>query len=111
MSKEERVPYHLPLTDEQIRSHTIGKLQPLSSGILIVDYDPQWPEIYRDEANKIRQALGRLALRIEHTGSTAVPGLVAKPVIDILLVVANSTHENMYVPALEQIGYVLRIRE
>ena len=48
---------------------------------------------------------------MEHIGSTAVPGLVAKPIIDILLVVANSADESSYVPALEAAGYVLRIRE
>ena len=51
------------------------------------------------------------ALRIEHAGSTSVPGLAAKPVIDIVLVVADSSDENAYAPALEPAGYVLRIRE
>jgi GrpB-like predicted nucleotidyltransferase (UPF0157 family) len=55
--------------------------------------------------------LGVRALRIEHTGSTSVPGLVAKPIIDILLVVAESANEDAYVPALEAAGYLLRIRE
>src|SRR5262249_19163389 len=100
-----------PLTEEQIRAHTIGAPQPISGGILIVDYDPQWPETYHREAERIRAALGRQALRIEHTGSTSVPGLAAKPVIDVLLVVAESTDEDAYVPALEAVGYVLRIRE
>lgn len=107
----QKAPQYIPLTEDQIRSHTIGELQPLSSGILIVDYDPEWPEIYRREATRIQEALGELALRIEHTGSTAVPGLAAKPIIDMLLVVTNSADENAYSPALEKIGYVLRIRE
>jgi GrpB-like predicted nucleotidyltransferase (UPF0157 family) len=55
--------------------------------------------------------LGVRALRIEHTGSTSVPGLVAKPIIDIVLVVADSADEDSYVPALEAAGYLLRIRE
>ena len=50
-------------------------------------------------------------LRLEHTGSTSVPGLAAKPIIDMLLVVTNSAEENCYTPALEAIGYTLRIRE
>lgn len=79
--------------------------------IRIVDYDPAWPERFEREAHRIRGALGDRALRIEHTGSTAVPGLAAKPVIDILLAVANPAEEDAYLPALEAAGYVLRIRE
>lgn len=101
----------LPLTDEQIRTHTVGALKPLSSRILIVDYDPQWPELFGREAVRIRATLGHRALRIEHTGSTAVPGLVAKPIIDMLLVVIDSADENAYVRDLVAAGYVLRVRE
>ena len=79
--------------------------------ILLVDYDPRWPELFACESDRIRVALGRRALRIEHTGSTSVPGLAAKPVIDMLLVVADSADEDAYVPALEAAGYMLRIRE
>jgi GrpB-like predicted nucleotidyltransferase (UPF0157 family) len=112
VSEETRQPGNrAPLTEEQIRAHTIGEMQPLSGRILIVDYDPRWPDLYRREADRVRAALGPRALRIEHTGSTAVPGLAAKPIIDMLLVVANSAHEEMYLPALEGSGYMLRIRE
>ena len=83
----------------------------MSSQILIVDYDPLWPELFRREADRLRSLLGRLALRIEHTGSTSVPGLAAKPVIDILLVVTNSGEEDSYLAPLHAAGYVLRIRE
>jgi GrpB-like predicted nucleotidyltransferase (UPF0157 family) len=83
----------------------------LSDRILIVDYDPQWPRLFAREADRIRAVLGPRALRIEHTGSTSVPGLVAKPVIDVLLVVTDSGNEETYVPVLEAAGYVLRIRE
>jgi GrpB-like predicted nucleotidyltransferase (UPF0157 family) len=83
----------------------------MSSRILIVDYDPQWPELFRREADRIRAVLGSRALRIEHTGSTSVPGLVAKPVIDMLLVLTDSANEGTYVPDLEAGGYLLRIRE
>jgi GrpB-like predicted nucleotidyltransferase (UPF0157 family) len=55
--------------------------------------------------------LGERVLRLEHVGSTSVPGLVAKPIIDILLVVADPADEAAYLPALERAGYVLRIRE
>ena len=70
-------------TEEEIRTHTIGELKPLSSRILIVDYDPQWPELFAREADRIRSVLGSLALRIEHVGATSVPGLAAKPIVDL----------------------------
>jgi GrpB-like predicted nucleotidyltransferase (UPF0157 family) len=101
----------MPLTEEQIRTHTIGELQSLAGRILIVDYDPRWPELFGREADRIRTVLGCRALRIEHTGSTSVPGLVAKPIIDMLLVVTDSADEAAYVPSLEAAGFVLRIRE
>jgi GrpB-like predicted nucleotidyltransferase (UPF0157 family) len=98
-------------TEEQIRAYTIGELKPLSGRILIVDYDPQWPELFKREADRIRAALGPRALRIEHTGSTSVAGLAAKPIIDVLLVVTDSSDEDAYVPVIETAGYLLRIRE
>jgi len=83
----------------------------MSERILIVEYDPQWPELFALEADRIRSVLGARALRLEHTGSTSVPGLIAKPIIDVLLVVSDSADEEAYVPALEAAGYVLRVRE
>jgi GrpB-like predicted nucleotidyltransferase (UPF0157 family) len=79
--------------------------------IPLVDYDPRWPDLFQREADRIRTLLGPRALRIEHAGSTSVPGLVAKPIVDIILAVADSADEEAYVPALEGGGYVLRIRE
>jgi GrpB-like predicted nucleotidyltransferase (UPF0157 family) len=55
--------------------------------------------------------LGAKALVVEHVGSTSVPGLAAKPIIDLVLSVADSSDEEPYVPALEAEGYVLTIRE
>jgi GrpB-like predicted nucleotidyltransferase (UPF0157 family) len=101
----------LPSSDDYLRAHTIGELSPLSSLIRIVDYDPEWPHLYDREAHRIRTALGDRALRVEHAGSTAVPGLPAKPIIDILLAVTDSANEAEYVPLLEGAGYRLRIRE
>lgn len=98
-------------TEEDLRACTIGELKPLSGQIRIVDYDPSWPELFAREARRISSALGGQVLGIEHVGSTSVPELAAKPVIDLLLVVANSADEAAYVPALEAAGYVLRIRE
>ncbi|HBO3045121.1 TPA: GrpB family protein [Pseudomonas aeruginosa] len=85
--------------------------QPPPERIEVHDYDPRWPELYRQLARRIGDALGGLALEIAHVGSTAVPGLAAKPVIDIDLTVADPRQEQTYVPALEQLGYRLRIRE
>ena len=100
-----------PLTDEQIRAHTIGDLRPHSDKILIVPYDSCWPDLFTREAARIQAALGPRALRIEHTGSTSVPGLCAKPVIDLLLVVTDSANEDQYAPPLQRAGYTPRIRE
>ena len=102
---------HTPRTEEEIRAYTIGELKPLSSRILIVEYDPHWPDLFAREADRIRSLLGSRALRIEHAGSTSVPGLAAKPIIDLLLIVADPAAEDAYAPALEAAGYVLRIRE
>jgi GrpB-like predicted nucleotidyltransferase (UPF0157 family) len=86
-------------------------LTSLPERVVIVDYDAGWPGSFASEAARIRTALGERALRIEHVGSTSVPGLAAKPVIDILLVVADSSDESDYVPKLESAGYAVRLRE
>jgi GrpB-like predicted nucleotidyltransferase (UPF0157 family) len=100
-----------PLTGEQIRRDTVGEPERVSNGVLLVDYDPGWRALFEREAARIRAALGSRATRIEHVGSTSVPGLAAKPVIDLLLVVSDSADEDAYLPPLEAAGYVLRIRE
>ena len=79
--------------------------------IVIVAYDFSWPEKFEEHARKIRGALGEKAISIEHVGSTSVPELAAKPIIDIDLVVEDSSDEPSYLPALEAAGYVLRVRE
>src|SRR5207247_596442 len=101
---------YIPLTEGQIRAAQIGELVPLAGPIQIVDYDPEWPRLYEREAERVQSALDDRALLIEHVGSTSVPGLAAKPKIDMLLVVANSADESAYVPALEAAAYVLKIR-
>jgi GrpB-like predicted nucleotidyltransferase (UPF0157 family) len=100
-----------PLTDEEIRAAAVGDLPEHNAKIELAEYDPEWPRLYEREAERIGRALGPSALRIEHVGSTSVPGLAAKPLIDIVLVVADTTDEDAYVPQLEAAGYVLRIRE
>lgn len=99
------------MTEQEIRAATVGEPQKHAAPIELADYDSSWPDLFGREARRITAALGERALRIEHVGSTAVPGLAAKPIVDILLVVVASADEETYVPALEAVGYVLRIRE
>lgn len=100
-----------PTPEEDIRAYTVGELNRHDGPVTLVEYDPAWPDLYAREERRLREALGDRAIRIEHTGSTSVPGLAAKPIIDIVLVVADSADEAAYIPALEAAGYVLRIRE
>jgi GrpB-like predicted nucleotidyltransferase (UPF0157 family) len=79
--------------------------------IQILAYDPRWPAEFQTHAARISAALGEAALQIEHIGSTSVPGLAAKPIVDILVVVNDSAVEATYLPQLERAGYVLRVRE
>ena len=81
------------------------------TGIEMTDPDPAWPQLYDVLAGRIRKALGWRVLQLEHVGSTAVPGLPAKPIIDIDLTVADPEREQDYVLALEAIGFQLVIRE
>lgn len=99
------------MTEEQIRAATVGEPKVHGGPIELVDYDTAWPELFAGDARQIAAALGARALQIEHVGATSVPGLAAKPYIDILLIVADSSEEEAYAPALEGAGYVLRIRE
>ena len=98
-------------TDQRLESSTIGKLEPFAVNVIVEPYNPQWPAWYAAQRARVEAALGPRALRIEHTGSTSVPGLPAKPIIDVLLLVADPADEPAYVPALERAGYVLRLRE
>jgi GrpB-like predicted nucleotidyltransferase (UPF0157 family) len=98
------------MDDERIRAVSVGEVSTYQE-IVLVEYDPLWPALFERAAEQIRGALGDAALEIHHVGSTSVPGLMAKPFIDINLVVADTTDEEAYVPKLEAAGYVLRIRE
>jgi GrpB-like predicted nucleotidyltransferase (UPF0157 family) len=95
--------------EERLRESIIGEVE--QQAIVIADYDPAWPRRFGREGAKIRGVLGSVALSVEHVGSTSVPGLAAKPIVDILLVVEDSGDEDSYRPALEEAGYALRVRE
>ena len=95
-----------PVSEEYLRQHTVGELRPLAGPIRLVEYDSEWPHKYEHEMERIRTTLGQRVLRIEHVGSTS--GLVAKPVIDIVLEVEDETQ---YVPALQTACYLLHLRE
>ena len=99
------------ITEKQLRKATIGEPKVINSSIPIVEYDPVWAALFDLEANRIRGALGPRILLLEHVGSTSVPGLAAKPIIDILLVISDTRDERAYVPDLEAAGYILRARE
>jgi GrpB-like predicted nucleotidyltransferase (UPF0157 family) len=100
-----------PTSEEEIRAYTVGELRPHDAPITIVDYDPSWPGLFDREDQRIRAALGDRVIQLEHTGSTSVPGLAAKPTIDMTLIVPDSSDEASYVPDLEAVGYRLWIRE
>ena len=94
---------------ERLGRVLVGGLEPAQ--VVIVDYDASWPERFAIEARHIRKALGSRVMRIEHVGSTAVPGLIAKPIIDVLITVVDPADEQGYAPCLEALGYSLRVRE
>ena len=96
---------------DELRAALVDGQEPSTGPIHLAQPDPAWPESFERVAEGIRAVLGPAALTIEHAGSTSVPGLAAKPTIDIVLVVADSSDEPAYIPPLEAAGYVLRIRE
>jgi GrpB-like predicted nucleotidyltransferase (UPF0157 family) len=104
-------PDKAPMTEEEIRAAWVTEPPRLVGRIEVVDYDPEWPRLFEREADRIRAVLGKRAVQLEHVGSTSVPGLAAKPIVDIMLVVPDSGDELAYVPDLEAAGYVLVIRE
>lgn len=77
----------------------------------LVEPDPAWPGWFAEHEARIHDALGATALRVEHIGSTSVPDLAAKPILDVLVTVPDITADEDYVDALVAAGYVLRVRE
>jgi GrpB-like predicted nucleotidyltransferase (UPF0157 family) len=97
------------MTDEKLEMGLIGGVE--KRDIKIAGYDSRWPALFEKHAKIIAGAIGSAACRIEHIGSTSVPGLAAKPIIDILVVVKDSGDESVYLRQLEAAGYLLRVRE
>lgn len=95
--------------DDVLRTVLVHGLQPV--WVVVVDYDDGWPSRYERHAASLREALGDRLLLIEHIGSTSVPGLAAKPVIDIVIGVDDPEDETSYVPDLTSEGYDMRVRE
>ena len=100
-------PYELVDLEEVAKARLAGPTRPVE----VVPYDEGWPAEFARLSTVVHAALGGRVLALEHVGSTAVPGLSAKPVIDADLTVADSGDEATYVPALEDAGFVLRVRE
>jgi GrpB-like predicted nucleotidyltransferase (UPF0157 family) len=97
--------------DRYLHQVTVGGAQPLTGPVVITEYDPAWPQRFAALAADIRAAVGSVAVNVEHVGSTSVPQLAAKPIIDIDLTVPDPAAENDYAPALERLGYQVCIRE
>jgi len=95
--------------DAHLREVLVGGME--RREILVVPYDPGWPERYASEARRVAHALGDQMLAVHHVGSTAVEGLAAKAIIDIVVEVREPNDEATYVPLLEAVGYEVRVRE
>jgi GrpB-like predicted nucleotidyltransferase (UPF0157 family) len=98
------------VSDELLDTILIGGREPVTR-VTIAEYDHAWAERYLQECARIRRALGERALRIEHIGSTAVPGLAAKPIVDIVVTLADLDAVSHLETALDAAGYELRVRE
>ncbi|MCP2031971.1 GrpB-like predicted nucleotidyltransferase (UPF0157 family) [Okibacterium sp. HSC-33S16] len=84
---------------------------PEAVAITLDEYDERWTDLYREHRQRIEVALGGANVQIEHIGSTSVPGLAAKPIIDIAVAVTDITAEENYLEPLIASGYELRVRE
>src|SRR5687767_15978465 len=78
------------------------------STVTVVDYDPSWPSVFETLKSHVLQALGSLPVSVEHVGSTAIPGLAAKPIIDMDVVVASVADVTIAVERLSSLGYIHR---
>ena len=99
------------LSDEYIQKVIVNGNVEHNQTIQLNPYDEKWPALFEREKERILKILKDKALMIEHIGSTSVPGLMAKPIIDILLVVEDAGKEEDYMDDLCRHGYILRVRE
>jgi len=102
-------PHRTPRRPDVGTVDIIGGAERLEVGLH--SYDPRWVGIYLDHRRRILDALPEGAVEVEHIGSTSVPGLAAKPIIDIVVTVEDVTAEEDYLDALVAAGYELRVRE
>ncbi len=98
-------------TPEQMAMAQVAEWPKTSDCIVIEDYDPAWGDRFAATSSALHDCLNELIIEVEHVGSTSVPGLAAKPIIDIDLILADTADESGYVPALEKLGYRLVLRE
>jgi GrpB-like predicted nucleotidyltransferase (UPF0157 family) len=98
-------------TPEQTAGAQVGEWPTTSETIVIDDYDAAWADRFAAAGSAIREVLGELIVDVEHVGSTSVPGLAAKPIVDIDLTLRDSADESCYVAPLETLGYRLVLRE
>jgi GrpB-like predicted nucleotidyltransferase (UPF0157 family)/predicted enzyme related to lactoylglutathione lyase len=97
--------------EQEIMVGRVGAPDRVDAPVLLVDPDPAWPDLAAALVEDVQRALGDRVLLLEHAGSTSVPGLAAKPVIDLVLAVQDPADEPSYVGPLEALGYQLKIRE
>ena len=98
-------------TPEQMAAALVGEPPKRWESVVIEDYDPAWVDRFAAVDSSLHEVLGGLIVDVEHVGSTSVPGLPAKPVIDVDLLLADTADESGYAPALERLGYRLVLRE
>jgi GrpB-like predicted nucleotidyltransferase (UPF0157 family) len=111
MAMTVRDPNDVAAYEQDMAKSWVGPPPTLRTRIEIRDYDPEWPRLFEREAARVRSALGDRVVRLEHAGSTSVPGLPAKPIIDMVLELPDSSDEPAYLPDMEAAGYTLVIRE
>lgn len=111
MSTDPALTQRIQSTEEELDAAWVDGPPVRSGPIVVADYDPAWPCLFDREGQRLRTLLGDTVVSITHVGSTSVPGLAAKPCIDIDLIVPDSADEDAYLPALTAAGYRLVIRE
>jgi GrpB-like predicted nucleotidyltransferase (UPF0157 family) len=79
--------------------------------LAVVPHQPGWIDLYQQEARLLRNTLGERAIQIKHIGSTAIPGMAAKPIIDMMVAIASLTQAQELIPVLETIGYIYRVSD